>query len=322
MAKKTLYEILELPPDANELDVKLAYEKRTFELKRDDPPDPNKIAFVKQAFDVLSDPKRRAAYDASLATAKAQPELVVEAADEEDDTGKSKKIAIVAGLVVVMVVAIIFATRSPEHKPAPAPAAEAPKPAAPPPPPPQALGAHQILPNTLLAVGQVMSFEMSGTSTPLGLALAVEPGAVLTTCHGIPAGAQIVVKIGAETLSANLSTTDEVLDLCRLTVPGLNVKPLAVAPEEAKTGDKVFVLGANAKGEYALTEGTVKGTRVVSSVKYLDLSMPVAPNGSGGAVLDVYGNLVGIATTSNRAGPNASAAISSGWISQMKTRDK
>ena len=328
MAKKTLYEILEIPPDANDVDVQLAYQKRTYELKRDDPPDPNALAIVKQAHDVLSDPKRRAAYDASLKSAgaaaqQAQATTTIMVEDVEDEEkSKSKQVAIALAAIVGLVVAVVFALRTndPPLKTAAAPPKEAPKP--PPPPPPQPLGAQQILPNALLSVGQVMSFEMSGQSTPIGLALAVEPSAVLTTCHGIPAGGQIVVKIGAEQLSANLSTTDELLDLCRLTVPGLNVKPLNIATDEAKAGDKIFALGANAKGEFALTEGTVKAARMAPSVKYLEVSMPIAVNGSGGAVFDAYGNLVGIATTPHRFGPGVNAAISSAWISQMRTRDR
>ena len=82
---------------------------------------------------------------------------------------------------------------------------------------------------------------MSGTAVPLGLALSVEPGTMVTTCHGIPAGSQIVVKMGPESHSATLDVTDEILDLCRFMVAGLAGPPLAIAPDEPKAGDAVFV---------------------------------------------------------------------------------
>src|SRR4051812_47750047 len=89
-AKKTLYEILGVEPDANEMDISLAHQRRTFELKRIAQPDPNALGLVQQAFEILSNPKRRAAYDASLVTASEraaadQPtDLVTEEVDDED----------------------------------------------------------------------------------------------------------------------------------------------------------------------------------------------------------------------------------------------
>lgn len=332
--KQSLYEILGIQPDANDLDIGLAYQKRNFELQRATPHDPHGEALVRQAYEVLSNSKRRAAYDASLVTAaekaaavdQAQsPDLVLEGGEEEEGKARMKRYIPLAAAAVAILVLIFFALRmgrTPEApKVATEPVVEAPKPV-PPPPPPKPLGAQQILPAALPSVGRVLSYEMSGRAVPVGLAIAIEPGAMITTCHGLSANSQLVVRHGAESLSANLSATDEVLDLCKLTVTGMNARPIEVAAEEAKAGDKIFALGANAKGEFALTEGTVKQVRMGTNVKLLEVSMPIAPGGSGGAVFDVYGRLVGIATTPHRHGANLNVAISSAWISQMRTRDR
>lgn len=327
--KKTLYEILGIPQDANSLDIGLAFQRRSSELQRAVPQDPHAMAFVHEAHEVLADPKRRAAYDASLVTAAEKAaaagqatDLVLEG-DEGDEKPRSKRYVPLVGAAVAIFVVLFFvlrAGRAPEAPPKAAePVVEAPKPA---PPPLVALRAHQILPAALLSVGRVMSYEMSGRAVPVGLAVAVEPGAMVTTCHGIAGNSQMVVRYGAESLSANLSATDEVLDLCKLAVTGMNARPIEIAADEAKAGDKIFVLGANAAGDFALTEGTVKSVRIASGVKVLELSVPIAPSASGGAVFDVYGRLVGIATTPHRYGANLNAAISSAWVSQMRTRGR
>ena len=336
--KKTLYEILGVQRDAMDLDIGLAFQKRMAELDKSGTADAGEVALLHSARDVLTNPKRRAAYDASLVTAaeKAQaqqqaaaPDLVVETdADEEEEAPKSKRViplvGIGAAIALVIFLGVKFAGRN-EAPPKPA-EGEAPAPApakpAPPPAPPKPLGAHQILPFAINAAGQVMSYEMSGAAVPIGLGIATESNTMITTCDGIPAGAQLVVKKDKEFLSATLAVTDEELDLCKLAVAGLNVKPVAIATDEAKAGDKIYVLGANSKGEYALTEGTVKQVWMAKSVKALELSMPIASNGRGGAVFDQYGNLVGIATKSARFGANLSAAVSSGWISQMRQRGR
>ena len=326
--KQTLYEILGLPNDADNTDIGLAYQKRNYELARMTPHDPSAEAYVRQAYEVLSNPKRRAAYDASLTTAAERaaaagqaPDLVIEDAEQP----RGKRWIPLVGAAAAILILVIFALRmgrSPDPPKVPsAPVVEAPKPA-PPPPPAQPLAADTILRAALQSTGRVMSYEMSGRAVPLGLAVALEAGAMLTTCHAIPASSQLVVRHGADALSANLSVTDEVLDLCKLTVTGLNARPVEIAAEEPKAGDKIFTLGVNAAGEYALTEGTITQVRMGQSVKLLEVSMPIAPGGSGGPVFDAYGRLVGIATTPHRHGANLHVAISSAWISQIRTRGR
>jgi S1-C subfamily serine protease len=323
--KKSLYEILGVAPDANEIDIGLAYEKHRAELGRGSHQDSNTEALVQQAYEILSNPKRRAAYDAQRVTAaeraaaKTQsPDLMVE--EETEGTSRPRWLvpAIVAGVVVLVVAFFVMRSGPAPEKIEPPPVAEAPKPA--PPPPAQPLRAEQILPAAIRSTGQLLGYDMSGAAVPVGIAISLEPGTVVTTCHGLAAGSKLVFRQGAETLSAEITVDDEVLDLCRLAVPGLAARTLVVAPDEAKAGDRVFTLGVNQKGDFALTEGTVKQLRMAQSVKLLELSTPVAANGSGGPVFDAFGRVVGIATTPHHYGAGISAAISSGWLSQMRSR--
>jgi S1-C subfamily serine protease len=326
--KQNLYQILGIDTDANELDVGLAYQRRNYELDRDGKTDDNSVALVRQAFEVLSDPKRRAAYDATLTTQKEKaaaqlqaqsPDLVLDG-DEEDGEEKKNLLIPIAAAVAIVAVGLYFVFKPAAPAPQAAAPVEAPPPKPAPPPVLQPLSAEQILSNASFNAGQVLSYEMSGRAVPVGLAIAVEPNAVITTCHGIPPNSQLVVKVGKEVNSATMTVSDEELDLCKFTVANLTVRPVTVSPQEARVGDKVFVLGANARGEFALTEGAVKNTKVAKAVKLLELTLPIAPNASGGPVYDVFGRLVGIATTPARPGVGNSDAISAGWLSQLRSR--
>src|SRR5258708_17107048 len=196
--KKSLDDILGLSRDANVIDIGLAYERRKAELQRASPQDPSAIALAHQAHEILSNPKRRAAYDASLVTQaekaaaaeQAAPDLVLEG-DEDEKPARNKYLI---GGIAVAVAAIVaaFVVLRPGHDrppPPPPPVVEAPKP--PPPPPPKPLGPEQILPAAMLSVGRVMSYEMSGRAVPVGLALAVEPTRLIPTGPGIPPGGQL-----------------------------------------------------------------------------------------------------------------------------------
>lgn len=331
-SKQSLYEILGIAQDANDLDIGLAHQRRMLELQRAVPQDPSQIAYVTQAFEVLSNPKRRAAYDASLVTQQekaaaaaqsAAPDLMLEPEEDEEIT-RRRKVLLPAGIGIALVVAIIIVIRMTQHaeppKPPPEPVVEAPKP--PPPPPPQPLSQQQMMLNASQAAGRVLSYDMSGRADPLGLAVAVEPGAFVTTCHGIPAGSQLVVRTGQESRSATLTVTDEQLDLCKLSVPGFDAKPLAISDADPRPGDKVYALGANAKGDLAITEGTVKSLRSTPAGKVIELSFPVSKTGSGGAVFDTFGRVIGIATTPHSYGPGIEVALPAAWISQMRSRGK
>jgi len=327
-AKKSLYEILGVDPDANEMDIGLAFQRKTFELKREaQGGDSNDVALVQQAHEILSNARRRAAYDASRVTAaekaaaveQGSPDLVV-GADDEEAPSRPKWMFPALGAVVLLVVVGYFVTRAKAPPPAEKaePVAEAPKPQQPPPPKP--MTAEQMLPAAMRASGQVMSYSMSGAAVPVGVATSFEPGTVVTTCHGLTAGTKPVFQQGATTISAELQIVDELLDLCRLSIVGSEAKTLALAQDEPKAGDKVFALGPDAKGALVLTEGTVKGVRAEPNGKILELSMPIAANASGGPVLDAFGRVVGIATAPHKFGPGVNAAIASSSILEMRSR--
>jgi S1-C subfamily serine protease len=283
---------------------------------------------VQQAFEVLSNPARRTAYDATLVTAEERAAASEQATDlliDPEPTPVPKKpLWIGAGAGAVVIVAAIYFTFM-GGKPAPkeAPVEPAPKPVVQaPPPPPKPLTPETILSGVTSSVGQVMSYELSGQARPIGLAVAVDRGVFVTTCHGIPAGAALVVRIGTESHSATLSMTDEPFDLCKLAVPDVLGGGLAPAAEELKAGDKLYVLGANPKGETALTETRVKQLRPTPLGKVIELDAPVTPNGSGGAVLDAFGRLVGIATTPHTYGVGLEIALPAAWLYEMRSRTR
>jgi len=332
MAKKTLYDVLGLARDAMALDVGLAYQKRLEELQKAPAQDASELALVKSAHEVLSNAKRRAAYDASLVTEsekaaakeQAAPDIVLEPEDEESGPRRIPPVGIAIGAVVVLIVAV-FAwrmMRTPAAPPKAIEAAEETAAPAPPPPPavPQKKSAKDILAQAQASVARLQSFEMSGRAVPLGLAVALEPTAMITTCHGIAAGSQLVASFGAETRSATMNVNDDLLDLCRIGIAPPAVPTLAAATDEPKPGDAIYALGANASGELALTEGTVQALMPDARGKMLQISIPVAPNGRGGAVFDAYGRLVGIATTSHGHGAGVNLAIPATWISRMRSR--
>jgi serine protease Do len=325
--KKTLYEILGVSPDATSIDIGLAHQKRTAELQRAVPPDPSGVALTTQAYEILSNAHRREAYDASLVTAaeklaaQAQQATDLELEPEEteaDDRARKLRLAGMIGAMALVFVVLFFVFRPHPAQPQIQAVSEAPPPA--PPPPPKAKTGAEVLLEASLKSGQVMSYTMSGSATPQGMALEVEQNQMVTTCHGLPAGSKLVVKVGAEMHAAELTIVDEQLDLCRLLVPAFGTPPLRVASDDPKAGEKIYAVAANAKGELAATEGTVTSVRSTPLGNVLEISVPVAPTGSGGGIYNDQGQLVGIATTPHKFGANLNIALPVSWLAQMRSR--
>lgn len=321
--KKTLYEILGVPRDANRLDIGLAHERRVKEMQRAVPSDPSAEALVQQAFEVLGNEKRRAAYDAQLLTAAERSAAAEQATTDleigEDEEPRRKLPLVPIGIAVaVAAVALFVMLRPAPVAPPPEPLVAAAKPPPPPPPPPKPRDALEVLGSSAASVGRLMVYSMSGAATPIGLAVSTEPATMLTTCHAIPAGGKLVASVGRDQFPADLTITDEALDLCRLSVPGHTTPPLKLSAEEPKAGDKIFTLALDGKGELTATDGTVKAMRGT----LIEMTTPVAATSTGGGVFDQYGALIGIATARHDYGPNVHIAIPATSIAQMRSRTK
>ncbi len=325
-SKKTLYEILEVSPDATSIDIGLAYQKRAAQLQRAVPPDANGVALNQQAYEVLSNPKRRETYDASLVTAAEKLAAQQQATDFElepegghdDGRRKLRLLGMVGGLALVFATLFfVFRPRGPVPPPVP-PVAEAPKPQ--PPAPPKPRTDAEILLEAGLKSGQLMSYSMSGSALPHGMALEVEQNRMVTTCHGLPAGAKLVVKVGGQMHAAEIIIYDEQLDLCKLLVPAFGTPPLTIATQDAKLGQKIYAVGMNAKGDLAATAGTVKQIHTTPIGNVLEISVPIAPTGSGGGIFNEQGELVAVATTAHKFGAGLNIALPVSWIAQMRSR--
>jgi serine protease Do len=328
--KRSLYDILGVPRDAMAIDIGVAYKRKLAELDRRADVDPNEAALVREAYHILCQPKEREAYDSSLITreereeakSRTAPDFMLDAGDDDPAASKRKTMLwIGAAALAVLVILLAFAfTRSPpseraklaerngteEAKPAPPPA----------PPPPKKRSAADVLTLAMPTVASVVAYDISGKPQVVGSGVVLAPDGIVTTCHALPPSATIVARIGPEQIPANLVIYDEDLNLCRLSVARLAAAPLVAGPDEPKAGDVVFAAAQHKPGEISVVEGTIRAVSNTPKGRFLELSMPVTPSASGGALFDAYGRLVGVLTGK----PGTNAAVPASAVAQMRTR--
>ena len=287
--KVTLYDILGISRDAKRDEIVRAYKRLIHEMQQEKSmPEPGAEARVHEAYEVLTDSHRRAFYDASLRKPRFLGEVAAKARNPRWIGGLG------AGLVA-LVAALWFSQRGPSG------------------PPP--LPREEIVAAISRSVGGVQAIEMSGRTTPVAAAFAVEGAQWVTACPVLPSGAQLVVRLGTRAAPAQVSVADEVLGVCKLAVAGAGSWPLAVTTLEPRNGDRIYVARTTASGDVTVSDGVVKKGVPGEHGRSIELSVAVAPSEAGSPVLDAQGRVIGIAAPPNLAWPAR-------WIADARARPR
>lgn len=285
----TLYEVLGVKHDAKTTDITRAYKRIVAELASETAaPDARLAARAKVAYETLSDPDKRDEYDKSLRVAATRKPA-------------RRVTALVAGVAVLVggaIVASMYAARSKE--------AEA---------------AGPLTPEQLLALGERLALPMeetriSGEVAHTGVAVATGQYEMVTPCHTLAAGAQILVGVGAKASHADMARADVERDICMLRVKDSNDAIAKLRASDPVAGEKVYTVVRMGPKPSELREGHV--TRVIPGAKggkAYEIVLPgTIPNGS--PLLDVRGNMVGIVTAPHDFGAGLTVALAASRISQ------
>lgn len=90
-----------------------------------------------------------------------------------------------------------------------------------------------------------------------------------------------------------------------ITAPSINIKD----DDELDIGNKIYVIGNPLGLEGTFSEGIVSGVRKFEDFELYQITAPISPGSSGGPVLDVSGNVVGVAFATISEGKNLNFAI-------------
>ena len=286
---KTLYEVLGVARNAKPTDIGLAYNRFRSEMQKESSvPEPRRAAMMKVAYETLYDPARRAEYDASLEPARKAG-------------GKPLVTALIAVLVVAGAIVAYVMFFRPGAKPAAA----------------TALTAPQLLEATSPFVGRLQSTVMSGEVKPAGVAIATAQGEMITTCHGLPAGAQLSVLLPTGMAKAELARANAELDVCTLNVKEVGSAVVKVRGAEPGPNEKLYVLVAEGSRPNQLKEARVARTIADPKGAVIELNVP-GPFPTGSPVIDSQGRLVGLVTTPHAFGEGLTVALGPARIAQAR----
>ena len=138
-------------------------------------------------------------------------------------------------------------------------------------------------------------------------------GYILTNDHVARGGRFYSVKIEDDD---NIYHTDEmikynsVLDLAILRIQR-QLNPLSIYRGQTKLvrGQRVVAIGSPLGLFNSVSDGIISGFRTINSVDMIQFTAPISSGSSGGAVLNMYGEVIGISTSGYDEGQNINLAM-------------
>ena len=138
-------------------------------------------------------------------------------------------------------------------------------------------------------------------------------GFILTNSHVIMGGYYFEVRIEDD---ERIYETDEIikynqhLDLAIIRIARvLNPLGLYNGSESLVRGQKVVAIGSPLGLFNSVSDGIISGFRNIDNVDMIQFSAPTSPGSSGGAVLNMYGEVIGISTAGFSEGQNINLAV-------------
>ncbi len=147
-----------------------------------------------------------------------------------------------------------------------------------------------------------------------------EDGLIVTNYHVVKGGSVFGIVFEnnkSEFISHKIIQYNETSDLALLQID-LKTKPIPIKFQDSlKRGQQIVAIGSPLGLMNTISDGIVAGFRNFGNQNYIQITAPISPGSSGGALLDKYGYLVGITTGGYIEGQNINLAVPSCEIIKM-----
>jgi len=169
----------------------------------------------------------------------------------------------------------------------------------------------------------VLTYNQEGKQIGQGTGFFVaKNGDVISNRHVLQAASRSEIKLlsGEEYSVKRVVAEDSEGDLIRVSVdiPEEKVVPLSISPNPPRVGEKVVVIGTPLGLDQTVSEGIVSAIREIPGFgKIVQMTAPISPGSSGSPVLNMEGEVIGVATFLILAGQNLNFAIPGERILEM-----
>jgi tetratricopeptide (TPR) repeat protein len=169
----------------------------------------------------------------------------------------------------------------------------------------------------------VFVYDNKGEFLQLGSGFFISQiGDIITNYHVLKGASSAEVKTsGGKTYPITyIVAEDEQSDIIRLSVniPSKYVHPLSLSATVPEVGERILVYGSPLGLEKTVSDGIISAIREVPGYgKLIQITAPISPGSSGSPVLNMKGEVIGIATFQFIEGQNLNFAIPSERIANL-----
>ena len=177
----------------------------------------------------------------------------------------------------------------------------------------------EVVKSTLDSVVLIVVSDTAGKELKQGSGFVVaSDGKILTNLHVIEGAHSGIVKLsnGAFFLIEGVLASSKLDDLAVIKVDGRDLPVLTLGyDKKLSVGDRVIAEGSPLGLESSVSDGIVSAFRNEDGREWVQTTAPVSRGNSGGPLLDIEGNVVGIVTLKIVGGENLNFALA---IAQAK----
>jgi len=149
------------------------------------------------------------------------------------------------------------------------------------------------------SVLQVYAYDFDGIEVAQGSGAIIDKGVVITNFHIYSGNENLrVTHYGVDikirkVLGVDVGKDILILQIDTDSLPALKISDLS----NLKIGNKVYAIGSPKGYENSITDGLISGKRIIDGSRLFQISAPIYPGSSGGAVVDTKGELIGISSS-------------------------
>ncbi|MBA7497843.1 Cell division coordinator CpoB [subsurface metagenome] len=177
----------------------------------------------------------------------------------------------------------------------------------------------RIKPSTVI----IFAYDDKGEFLKLGSGFFIsQNGDVVTNYHVIQGASSAEIKTADEKTYpiTYIVAGDEQNDIIRLSVniPSQDVFPLSLSKAIPEVGERIIVYGSPLGWENTVSDGIVSAIRDIPDYgRVIQITAPISPGSSGSPVLNMQGEVIGVATFQSIEGQNLNFAIPSEKITSL-----
>ena len=167
------------------------------------------------------------------------------------------------------------------------------------------LSAEKIFELVDNSVVVILAYDNSGNIFQGSGVVVSKDGLIATNYHVCKDAIRIEVKHYSNEYK-NIETvfSDEQKDILIIKAKHLKLKPLVISPAaNLKAGQRIYAIGSPEGYENSISEGIISGFRNdENNVKLIQMTTPITEGSSGGAVVNSYGELIGLSMSGQHEG--------------------